>query len=50
MNHEGALRDELIAHLERTRVLRDPRIAAALRAVEPAPLRSDVYARRSVRR
>jgi protein-L-isoaspartate(D-aspartate) O-methyltransferase len=34
MNREGALRDELIAHLERTRVLRDPRIAAALRAVD----------------
>jgi protein-L-isoaspartate(D-aspartate) O-methyltransferase len=34
MNPEGALRDELIAHLERTRVLRNPRIAAALRAVE----------------
>jgi protein-L-isoaspartate(D-aspartate) O-methyltransferase len=34
MNREGALRDELVAHLERTRVLRDPRIAAALRAVD----------------
>jgi protein-L-isoaspartate(D-aspartate) O-methyltransferase len=34
MNPEGALRDELIAHLERTRVLRNPRIAAALRAVD----------------
>ncbi|HTZ54501.1 MAG TPA: methyltransferase domain-containing protein [Candidatus Acidoferrum sp.] len=34
MNPQGALRDELIAHLERTRVLRDPRIAAALRAVD----------------
>ncbi len=34
MNREGALRDELIAHLERTRVLRDPRITAALRAVD----------------
>jgi protein-L-isoaspartate(D-aspartate) O-methyltransferase len=34
MTPEGALRDELIAHLERTRVLRNPRIAAALRAVD----------------
>ncbi|HUA08246.1 MAG TPA: methyltransferase domain-containing protein [Candidatus Acidoferrales bacterium] len=34
MNREGALREELIAHLERTRILRDPRIAAALRAVD----------------
>jgi protein-L-isoaspartate(D-aspartate) O-methyltransferase len=34
MNHERALRDELIAHLERTRVLRDPRVTAALRAVD----------------
>ncbi len=34
MNRERALRDELIAHLERTRVLRDPRITAALRAVD----------------
>jgi protein-L-isoaspartate(D-aspartate) O-methyltransferase len=34
MNPQGALRDELIAHLERTHVLRNPRIAAALRAVE----------------
>lgn len=34
MNREGALRDELIAHLERARVLRDPRITSALRAVE----------------
>jgi protein-L-isoaspartate(D-aspartate) O-methyltransferase len=34
MNPQGALRDELIAHLERTRVLRDPRITAALRAVD----------------
>jgi len=34
MNREGPLREELIAHLERTHVLRDPRIAAALRAVD----------------
>jgi protein-L-isoaspartate(D-aspartate) O-methyltransferase len=34
MNREGSLREGLIAHLERTRVLRDPRIAAALRAVD----------------
>ncbi|HTV93672.1 MAG TPA: methyltransferase domain-containing protein [Verrucomicrobiae bacterium] len=34
MDREGSLRDGLIAHLERTRVLRDPRIAAALRAVD----------------
>jgi protein-L-isoaspartate(D-aspartate) O-methyltransferase len=34
MNQEGSLREGLIAHLERTRVLRDPRVAAALRAVE----------------
>ena len=33
-NREGALRDELIAHLDRTRVLRDPRITAALRAID----------------
>lgn len=33
MNREESLREGLIAHLERTRVLRDPRIAAALRAV-----------------
>ena len=33
MSREGSLREGLIAHLERTRVLRDPRIAAALRAV-----------------
>jgi protein-L-isoaspartate(D-aspartate) O-methyltransferase len=34
MSREGSLREGLIAHLERTRVLRDPRIAAALRAVD----------------
>jgi protein-L-isoaspartate(D-aspartate) O-methyltransferase len=34
MNREGLLREGLIAHLERTRALRDPRIAAALRAVD----------------
>jgi protein-L-isoaspartate(D-aspartate) O-methyltransferase len=34
MNREGSLRERLIAHLERTRVLRDPHIAAALRAVD----------------
>ncbi len=34
MNREGSLREGLIAHLERTRVLRDPRITAALRAVD----------------
>jgi len=34
MNPEGPLRERLIAHLERTRVLNDPRIAAALRAVD----------------
>jgi protein-L-isoaspartate(D-aspartate) O-methyltransferase len=34
MNRDGGLRDELIAHLERARVLRDPRITAALRAVD----------------
>jgi protein-L-isoaspartate(D-aspartate) O-methyltransferase len=33
MDREGSLREGLIAHLERTRVLSDPRIAAALRAV-----------------
>lgn len=34
MNPEGALRDALVAHLERTRVLREPRITAALRVVD----------------
>jgi protein-L-isoaspartate(D-aspartate) O-methyltransferase len=34
MGPEAALREGLIAHLERTRILRDPRITAALRAVD----------------
>jgi protein-L-isoaspartate(D-aspartate) O-methyltransferase len=34
MSPEAALREGLIAHLERTRILRDPRIASALRAVD----------------
>jgi protein-L-isoaspartate(D-aspartate) O-methyltransferase len=34
MNREGALRDALVAHLQRAGILRDPRITAAMRAVE----------------
>jgi protein-L-isoaspartate(D-aspartate) O-methyltransferase len=34
MSPEATLREGLIAHLERNRILRDPRIAAAIRAVD----------------
>ena len=53
MSREGALRDELVAHLERTRVLRDPRVAAAIRAVErhrfvPAVAAEEAYEDKAV--
>jgi protein-L-isoaspartate(D-aspartate) O-methyltransferase len=49
MDREQALREGLVGHLERSRVVRSPRIASALRAVDrhrfvPAENRDEAYA------